>query len=36
MTLAVSKALEGGAEAVACASTGNTAASAPPTPPGRA
>jgi threonine synthase len=28
MTLAVSKALEGGAEAVACASTGNTAASA--------
>jgi threonine synthase len=28
MTLAVSKALEGGAKAVACASTGNTAASA--------
>ena len=28
MTLAVSKAVEGGAQAVACASTGNTAASA--------
>jgi threonine synthase len=33
MTLAISKAVEDGAQAVICASTGNTSASAAPLPP---